>query len=412
MKLRFLPVLVLPAFLNAAVPSWFVSPPESAEKFYFLAVSTSADKSAARNSAFRKLVMDSSSYLGKHFDRTKLELINEAYDKDIKLEVYTCFMLAAYPRGDTAEKELSEEWQKKKVARIFASAVKKSKRLTAKDRVIEAVMTLSEAKTNKLLPEVKKAELENMMKELVTRVKIRPLEYPRAGDTKTELRGDLGVLVSVSGRMERPVKGLNVAFTFAKNSGFIEPASAITDKKGLAAVKVKRLNHSGEAIILAGISSSRVPEFSYVAPARFQIEVGGGRIAVMKGSMPIRRGGTKKQNIVFLEDNLPVGVLSLEAELHPGALVFTAKLIPTKDISGFIVDKQAHVEGIKPVEISKDFSIPVAKINEGDNFSIAVDPFEIIIIAQKFKKEKIKHPLGGEQDTIRQMMIKYVLFYL
>ena len=411
MKIRFWTVLILPAFLGAAVPSWFVSPPESAEKFYFLSVSTSLDKAGAGKASFRKLVLDSSSYLGRHFDRAKLTLIEEAYSKDINSDVHTCYMLAAYPRSDTAEKELSDGWERKKVNKIFTSAVKKSERLASRDKIIEAVTTLSAAKANKLLPELKKVELENRIKELVTRVKIRPLEYPRAGDTKTELRGDIGVLVSVSGRTDQPVKGLNVSFSFAKNSGFIEPVSAMTDKKGLVAVQVKRFNRSGEAVILAGISSTSVPEFSYVAPARFQIQVGGGRIAIMKGSIPVRRGGTKKQNIVFLEDNLPVGVLSLEANLRPETLSISAKLIPTKDISGFIVDKQTHVEGIKPVETSKDFSITVDKINEGDNFSIEVGPFEIIIVAKQFAKEKIKLPLGGEKNTIKQILISYVLFY-
>jgi len=412
LKFRFLLIPVLSAHLAAAAPSWFASPPESAEKFYFLAESTSADKSTAGKIAFRKLVMDSSSYLGTYFDRSKLDLINEAYGKDIKSEIYTCYMIAAYPRGDTAEKELLDEWQRKEINKIFTAAVKKSKNLAAKDSIIEAVMTLSEAKANKLLPEVKKAELENMLKEFITRVKIKPLEYPRAGDTKTELRGDIGVLVSVSGRTDEPVKGLNVFFSFAKNSGFIEPASAITDKKGLAAVKVKRLNNPGEAIIIANIANSAAPEFSYVPPAHFQIEVSGARVDILKGSIAIQRGGTKKQNIIFLEDNLPVGVLSLEADLRPDALAVSAKLMPTKDISGFTVDKQANVEGIHPPETSKDFSIAVDKIKEGDNFSIAVGPFEIIIIAQNVKNEQVKLPLGGEQNTIKQMMIKYVLLYL
>lgn len=404
-------VILLPALSGAAVPSWFVSPPESAEKFYFLAAATSTDKSAARKASLRDTVVDSSSYLGEYFDRTLLELVKERYGKDIKSGVYTCYMLSSYPRSDTAEKELRAEWRRKEIKAIFVSAVKKSKKLAARDRVIEAIELLSAAKTNKLLPEVKKAELENMIREFVTRVKIRPLEYPHAGNTKAELCGELGVLVSVLGRVDKPVRGMNMTFGFTRNSGFIDPPFVTTDKKGLASVKVRRFNRAGEAVIFAKISNARVPEFSYIPPARFQIEVGGGRVAVMKGVMPVRRGRIKKQNIVLLEDNLPVGVLLLETDLRPDKMGISAKIVPTKDIAGFVVDKQAHVAGIKTSEISKNFSVSAAKIKEGDNFSIEVEPFEVIIIAQKLKRETIKIPLSGQKDTIRQMLLKYVLFY-
>ncbi|MBA3052766.1 MAG: hypothetical protein ABII20_06575 [Candidatus Omnitrophota bacterium] len=417
MKFYFLifvliPLLAAPSRLSGAPPAWFVSPSESSEKFYFLASSSATDKAEAQKVTSRKLVMDSSSYVGKHFDRTKLDLIKEAYDKDIGSGIYICYMLASYPRADAAAKELREAWRIKEINSIFTSSVKKSKKLAAKDQVIEAIMTLSAAKANDLLPDVKKSELENMIKELVTRVKVRNLEYPRAGDTKTELRGDIGVLVSVVGRTDQPVRGVNVDFTFARNTGLIEPVSVMTDKKGLAAVKVKRFNRPGDAVIQAAVSGSGVPEFAYIVPAQFQIEVGGGRVEIMKSAMPVRRGGTKKQNIVFLEDNLPAGVLSLEIDLRPDKLVVSAKLVPSKDVSGFIVDKQAHVDGVKFTEVSKDFSIDVEKIKEGDNFSIEVDPFEIIIIAQKVQREKIKLPLGGEKDTIQQLLVNCVLLYL
>jgi len=300
----------------------------------------------------------------------------------------------------------------KEINKLFTSSVQKSKSLAGRDKVIEAIMTLSAARAGELLPDVKKTELDNMIKELVTRVQVRPLEYPRAGNTKTEFRGDIGVLVSVAGRTDRPVSGINVNFSFVKNTGHIEPVSAVTDKKGLAAVKVRRFNHPGEAVIQAALSSSGVPELAYITPAQFQIEVGGARAEIMKSAMPARRGGTKKQNVALLEDNLPVGVIALEIDLQPEKLIVSVKIVPTKDLAGFIVDKQAHVEGIKIVEMSKTLTREVEKIKEGDNFSIEIAPFEIIIVAQKAQREKVKLPLGGEQDTIQQLLLNYVLLYL
>lgn len=417
MKVRFF-IFILMVFsavhtgLHAAPPAWFVSPPESSEKFYFLASSSSPDKTEAQKLSFRKIVMDSSSYLGTHFDRAKLEMLHEAYDKDIASEVYICYMLVSYPRADTAAKALREEWRVKEINKLFTSSVQKSKSLAGRDKVIEAIMTLSAARAGELLPDVKKTELDNMIKELVTRVQVRPLEYPRAGNTKTEFRGDIGVLVSVAGRTDRPVSGINVNFSFVKNTGHIEPVSAVTDKKGLAAVKVRRFNHPGEAVIQAALSSSGVPELAYITPAQFQIEVGGARAEIMKSAMPARRGGTKKQNVALLEDNLPVGVIALEIDLQPEKLIVSVKIVPTKDLAGFIVDKQAHVEGIKIVEMSKTLTREVEKIKEGDNFSIEIAPFEIIIVAQKAQREKVKLPLGGEQDTIQQLLLNYVLLYL
>jgi len=62
--------------------------------------------------------------------------------------------------------------------------------------------------------------------------------------------------------------------------------------------------------------------------------------------------------------------------------------------------------------MSKTLTREVEKIKEGDNFSIEIAPFEIIIVAQKAQREKVKLPLGGEQDTIQQLLLNYVLLYL
>jgi len=397
---------------SGSPPSWFSSPPESEEYFYFLTHSTSDVKEQAQSDAKRNVVIQASSYLGEYFDRKNLEFIKEGYHKDIKTNILTCYLLSKYPRSLTSEAEFIEEWNVKEINKFFIKEVKKIKKLSFRDRIIEAIREISYAASDKRLPDVKKEELSNMLKDLVTRVKITPLDYSKTADTKSGMRGEIGALVSVMGREQKPVSGLKIEFAFLKNSGFMDKKHSLTDAKGLVAVKVMRINNPGAATISARILNETVPEFSMVQPALFDVTVQGERLPILKRALPFARGASKKQNIVLLTDNLPVGILAVDFILRPTELEGVAKIIPTHEISGFSIDNQVNVEGVELEEVTQSTKLGVEKAEEMKEYSIKVKPFEICIYLTKINREKITHPLQGEIETIKNLIVNFIIYYL
>jgi len=371
-------LLFLSSSAFAKTPSWFLSPPENEEFFYFLASSTAAAKERAFKDARRGIISQASSYIEDFFEKNRLKIIKEDYSKDIKTDIFTCFLLARYPVVAARDKEFMDESRRKRIKRIFNRAVAKARKLSSKDRIIDAIGVVSRAKANPRIPAVKKDELSNMIKELTTRVKLRPLEYARTAETKSGIQGEIGVLVNVLGRDESTVPDMNVSFSFEEGSGFIEKELVITDKNGLAATKILRFNQPGKTIITARIVSDSVPEFSLVSPVKFEVDVKGARPAIMSGAIALVRGVSNSQNVLILKDNIPIGVVALKITLQPLALTGSVKTIPTKDTAGFAINKQVNTEGVRISEISREISILVNKIEEDKSYSIRIEPFEIL----------------------------------
>ncbi|MFH1353470.1 MAG: hypothetical protein ABIH68_07855 [bacterium] len=414
-KMRGFPVFLL-LFLSivafAKTPSGFLSPPENEEFFYFLASSTASAKNEAFRAAKSDIVSQAAAYIGDFFEKNQIKVTKETYSKDIKTEIFTCFLLARYPATASRDREFMEESRRRQIDGIFNRAVERSKKLSSKDRIIDAIGVISRAKADPRLPSVKKDELSNLIKELITRIKLRPMEYARTADTRFGLQGEAGVLVSVFGKEESPVSDINVSFLFETGSGFIEKESVLTDKKGLAVTKILRFNTPGKTVIAARIVSDTVPEFALVHPVKFEVDVKGKRHEIVKRSVALARGISKNQNILLLKDNVPLGVVALKIILQPLVLGGSVKIIPTTDTAGFAIDEQVNTEGVKIGEISREISVPVDEIEEGKNYSIQIQPVEIIFQLSKIQKQKDTHPLKGEIETIKSLIFNFVIYYL
>jgi len=396
----------------AKTPSWFLSPPENEEFFYFLASSTASAKNKAFRAAKSGIVNQAAAHIGDFFEKKQIKVKKEVYSKDIKTGIFTCFLLARYPATASRDREFMEDSRRRQIDGIFNRAVSKAKKLSSRDRIIEAVKVVSRAKADRRLPSVKKDELSNLIKEFTTRIKLRPMEYARTADIKFGLQGEAGVLVSVFGKEERPVSGVNISFSFEQGTGFIEKESVPTDKKGLATTKIPRFNKPGKAVIVARIESSAIPEFAFVRPVRFEVDVKGKRQELLKRSVAIVRGVSKNQNILLLKDNSPLAVVALKIDLQPLVLGGSVKIIPTTDTAGFTIDKQLNTEGVKVSEVSREISVPANEIEEGKNYFIQIPPLEIIFQPSKIQKQKVTHPLKGEIETVKSLIFNFVIYYL
>ncbi len=395
----------------AKAPYWYISPPENQDFLFFISASTGPDKGSAYRISKRNLVIQSSTYIGKFFSRKKLKVINKAYDKDIGTGIYTCFLLARYPRSDIYEKEYLEVYDRKEVEKFFRKTMAKAKKLASQNRISDAIVTLSRAKADKRLPAVKKDEIANFVKQLVTKIEIKPLEYSRLANTSTGLQGQIGVIVNAVAEEARPIEGINVKFSFKKNSGYIEKKMVMTNKKGLAATKVLRFNRPGKAVIAAEIYNEAIPEYSLVQPAFFELDVKGRRVEIAKMSYSLRRGIDGRQDLLLLEDNQPAALFSFKYSLSPEKFSIEMEILPTQNALGLHVDKQVNVIGVELKKASGVLTVEVPKIKEGKFLTRSVGPFDVIFVPTGISRQHVSLPIKGEIDTIRTMIVNLAVFY-
>jgi len=408
----FLEIMAL--FLSSVVfaqPSWFVSPPESKEFFYFLAKSTSADKQKSRLQARQLVTAKASSYIGKFFKREKFKILKDDVRKDIKSNIYTCYVIARYPRRSLYEDKFAEEYDRKKIAGFFEKSKKKAKSLIEKGKIIEAINELAYARRAKGLSQLQKEELTDLIRDYIKRVNLKALDYPKTASTKTGVPGEIGVIAQMLG--ETPISDLEVRFSFTKNSGYIERGKVKTDKKGVATTKVLRINRPGEVQIQAVISAEAIPEFSQIPPAVFNFTAKGARDVIAKGAVPVLRGSVRTYNLLLVsEDNTPVGLLTINFNLKLEEFSITFSIQPIKSAAGFSIDNQTVVTGVKIENLEEKFSIAVKRLKEGEVYTTQAKPFEFTISPSKIRTTKIKHPLKGEIETAESLVVAFIIHYL
>ncbi|MCD6422643.1 MAG: hypothetical protein J7L42_00795 [Elusimicrobia bacterium] len=401
-------------FLSSVIfaqPSWYISPPESKEFFYFFAKSTSAVKQKARLRARQLVTAKASSYIGKFFKREKFKILKDDVCKDIKSNIYTCYVIARYPRRSFYEDRFIEEHERKKLADFFEKAKKKARALIEKGKIIEAINELAYARKTKGLSELQKEELTDLIKDYVKRVNLKALDYPKTASTKTGLPGEIGVIAQMMG--EVPISELEVRFSFTKNSGYIEKTEVKTDKNGVATTRVLRINRPGEAQIQAEVSTEAIPEFSQIPPALFNFTAKGAREIIAKGAVPVLRGSVRTYNLLLVsEENKPVGLLTMSFNLKLEEFSISFSIQPLKSAAGISINKQAAIAGIKIENIEERFSIAVARLEEGKVYTTQAKPFEFAISPSRIRTTKIKHPLKGEIKTAESLVIGFIIYYL
>ncbi|MCD6412551.1 MAG: hypothetical protein J7L54_00170, partial [Elusimicrobia bacterium] len=75
------------------------------------------------------------------------------------------------------------------------------------------------------------------------------------------------------------------------------------------------------------------------------------------------------------------------------------------------VDKQVNVSGVKLKKTSEVFTVEVPKIEDGKFLSKSVGPFDVIFVPARLRKQRVSHPLKGEIETIRTMILNMAVFY-